>query len=312
MASKFNRVYRLEIQANDGTTVIIDSTQAPLTLNFSIRQVIASTAGSATFRIYNLSLQSRNRVYKDILNPWAFRYIAFYAGYEGQLPLPLVFSGNILEAKSFREENTTEFITEIRAQQFAWPMVNVQAQNNFSGTMVTQNQVISQLINDLTSQTNKIAGKEVLTKGIVSETQFIDTYPKYSYQGNSWNKLTELTQGLNFIYNGKINIIGDLEYTPADLIILDSSTGLLSPPNKSENILSLQLLFEPRLALGSKVRLNSTDNPLFNGDYKVTGIDHIGTISGAVGGKCRTTVYLILPIFQIARLAAALSVLTNG
>ena len=40
--------------------------------------------------------------------------------------------------------------------------------------------------------------------------------------------------------------------------------------------------------------INSKINPIYNGQFKVDGIKHSGTISGAVGGECKTSLDLFL------------------
>jgi len=54
------------------------------------------------------------------------------------------------------------------------------------------------------------------------------------------------------------------------------------------------ILFEPRLQIGQVVELNSNFFKKLNGQYKIIGIRHSGTISDAVAGRCKTTVELCL------------------
>jgi len=61
-------------------------------------------------------------------------------------------------------------------------------------------------------------------------------------------------------------------------------------------IVTAEMLFEPRLKIGQVVELVSRDYPSLNQLYKVIGIQHSGTISDAVGGKCKTTVRMLYGI----------------
>ena len=53
------------------------------------------------------------------------------------------------------------------------------------------------------------------------------------------------------------------------------------------------MLFEPRLMVSQGVTLKSDTAKNFVGTYKIVGLTHRGTISGAVNGECRTTVSML-------------------
>ena len=63
------------------------------------------------------------------------------------------------------------------------------------------------------------------------------------------------------------------------------------------------MLFEPRLKIGQLVEIISRDNPVLNQIYKVVGLTHIGTISDAVGGKCKTYIRMLYGQYQTVTMA---------
>jgi len=68
---------------------------------------------------------------------------------------------------------------------------------------------------------------------------------------------------------------------------------LLGTPKKSQNRIIVEILFEPAITVGQQVELQSRTLPNeFNQSYKVLGIEHYGTISGAKGGKLKTVLSL--------------------
>jgi len=63
-------------------------------------------------------------------------------------------------------------------------------------------------------------------------------------------------------------------------------------PRRQNTYIQVDIIFEPRIQVGQIVEIVSQIDPRFNGQWKVQGIKHSGTISGAVGGDCKTTLQL--------------------
>ena len=61
------------------------------------------------------------------------------------------------------------------------------------------------------------------------------------------------------------------------------------------------MIFEPRLQIGQFIDIQSKTETIYNGTYKVIGIEHSGTISDSQSGTCKTKVSLNyikdLPVF---------------
>ena len=78
--------------------------------------------------------------------------------------------------------------------------------------------------------------------------------------------------------------------------LIQSDTGLLGTPKRYEAVLEIEMLFEPDIRLGQCVEIVSEtwgnnledQKKSFNGQYKVVGLEHNCTISGATAGT-RTT-----------------------
>ena len=112
-----------------------------------------------------------------------------------------------------------------------------------------------------------------------------------SYSGNTTGILRELTGGGFFIDNGKANALGTDEYIDqgGDVLVINAKSGLLGTPILEQTIVRFDMIFEPAITTGTKVKLESLTEENFSGYYKVTGVKHRGMISDAVCGSVITT-----------------------
>ena len=284
--SKFQRNYTLHVQ---GADMSIYTFTYPMTLEFNIEsRAFPYSAGTGHFRIYNLSKDTRKIVYKDPFTK-ILRTVVLEAGYGDNLYR--LFYGNIKQAMSYREEGSVNFITEIEG--FDWSFGMTETDSNFTlnaspSSPLYASTIIDRLIEDLTTSG--------ISRGIVNKAGFdiggpICTRP-FVASGNTWQILKNITNGNCFISSGVVHCLLDDDYIVGSIPKIDSSTGLLSTPRKSGTQLTIDMLFEPSLALAQRLELLGQSEPLYNGTYKVLGISHRGVISGAVNGKCTTSVVL--------------------
>lgn len=276
---KWNRKFTLTIEGIDGQTVQITN---PFTLEFSINRQMLASSNTGSFRVLNLSPDRRAIIYKDAYSTEVFRKLIVAAGYdEGQ---SVIFNGNVKECKSYRQEGSANVVTEIDGFDSGWAAAN--AFSSFSvPAFSTQQYAIKLLANDLTKTGRVSLG------GISSG--FNALYQKgKSFFGNTIQLLRDETKGRVFIDNGKMYCLFDNETVDSDIILISAATGMLGSPRRTETGLVVQSLFEPRLKVGGLVEIISEVNPKFNGQYRVSGFSHHGTISDSVGGKLISTVNL--------------------
>ncbi|MBW1812135.1 MAG: hypothetical protein JRJ39_00305 [Deltaproteobacteria bacterium] len=267
---KFQREYSLSIETADGSLVTIES---PLTLEFNIERNTLASANTANFRILNLGELTRQRIYKSKFDISIFRSIELKAGYAGEAPV--IFSGNVLEAFSYREEGSVNTYTDISCYDGGFDIVN--SYSSFAVNAGKKKKVIERLAGDFPH----------VRKGLFSEFEG-ESLRGRSIMGNTFKLLTGETLDGSYIDNGVVNGLLDNDCLLGDILSIESSTGLLGSPKRADTLLIVEILFEPKLKVGQRVELNSQTERNFNGIYKVSGIHHSGTISGAVGGKCKT------------------------
>ena len=289
---KFGRNYKLTVQGSDSNQYVIEP---PFTIEFAIQQALFSSALQGSIKVYNLSKDTRNLLYKDSLDTKTYgaygRSITFEAGYGDSLST--ILKGNVLKCESYRPERSVNFFTEIIANNNLWAMRNCNTNWSSNGA-ITKNAVISQLLSDLSGSGVK--------RGYISD--FSGDYSRGRVMiGNTWDLLRTETGGNCFIDSGRVHCLKTDDYFEGEVVLINSDSGLLGTPKKSGNCLVFEMLFEPRLQIGQKIHIDSAAQTLFNsdrlGDFQITAIEHNGIISETVDGMCKTAVSIALPVNQL-------------
>ena len=283
---KFDRNYVMKITTQNNTTITITR---PTTLEFNIQRNDFAGTNVGMFSIYNLGAATRNLIRHDVNSTGLFDILSIklFAGY-GNGPLyPLIFSGNAQRAYSHREG--TEFLTTIEA--FDGGTAHNNALSDFTVPANTSNaDVVNMLLADLVPYGVNVGAVVPLPGTVPKRTQFSD---------NTTALLQQVTNGNFFIDLETANVLlpqSAIGLQP--IVTIDSSTGLLSTPYVEQQLLQFDILFEPRLVVGSTINLQSLTAQPYNGIHRITGIKHRGTISSAVSGDCVTTITARGGIFE--------------
>lgn len=276
---KFHRNYVLRVQANTPDREFI-RIEPPFTIEFDITRNILPSANTSRIRIYNLSEKNRNLILHNLFDYSDLRLVILQAGYGTDSEnFPVIFAGHIGQAFSVREG--TNFITQIEAFDGGFAFINAHVgQTAISGS--TQVSIILALANSLSQ-----FGVKTGAIGNFEGT----TIKQESFSGNPIDVLAELTSGGVFIDNNKINVLKDNEYIDDEVtFIVNSESGLLGTPIREPTRLIFDILFEPRLFIGQRIKIQSITQPIYNGYFKIAGIHHKGMISEAVCGDATTNV----------------------
>ncbi len=272
---KFGRNYTLKIEALSGEIVIIEP---PYSMEFDVVRNILSSTNDANFRVYNLGEYIRRQIYKERISIDVYRSLELLAGYGDSLST--IFKGNVQQCSSVRQG--VDFITNIVGHDGGFAYVIGQVEASFPKE-TPFNEVLEEIIKTLPQINpgviaNGYAGQN-LQRGNV-------------YSGNSVDILAQLTENSFFVDNERAYILGDRECIQGSLEVITSESGLLNTPIREENILTFDMLFEPRLLIGQLVELRSSTLRDFNGAYKVVSLKHRGMISDSVCGTAVTSVGL--------------------
>lgn len=274
MASfKFNRNYILSAQTQNDEILVI---QPPFTVEFDITRNTLTSANVCSIRIYNLSLNNRNALRKDVMDYNNFKSVQLQAGYGTNMPV--IFSGNITQCWSVREG--VNFITAIECFDGGFAFDNAQT-NIVIPEGTSQETMFQTLIGQLPNVSLGAIGNfpGSLSRGA-------------ALSGSTTDLLRDLSGGAFFIDKGRAHILGNSECLEGEMLLINSQSGLLGTPVLERTTLNFDMIFEPRLTVCQLIQLQTDTAANFNGFYKIISLKHRGMISPAVCGDAITTVGL--------------------
>lgn len=292
---KLNRKYRLTIQDVDenrepiNKAVVIEN---PFTIRFSINRNIFQEVNQGDFEIYNLAPDTYNRLFYDYFsinryfgddettrsvgNKWKSRTVILEAGYEG-MEMSIIFVGDMWSC--YTERRGADVITRIHAI-IGLRATSISSDVSFGST--TRNKVLMYLADDmhLKMKLYQIEDKE-FNRPI-------------SISGNSFANIQKYSGDIAYIDNNEIKVLKYDDAFESEVALINDESGLLGVPQRENGILSVNMIFEPRLTVGQKIEIQSRIAPMFNGQYKVFGLKHDGVISGAESNRVVTSIQMMV------------------
>jgi hypothetical protein len=281
MARKFVRQYLLSVTSAQGEEInIVD----PITLEFTVTRQNLASLNTATFTVYNLAERTRMSIFHDLYDTAKYLPVIFYAGYsygteETNTFLAQCFKGHIKQAYSVREGPNYKTIIE------CWDG-GTALNNSFVSQTAPAGNPIKSLVQNLTSSMLNIGG------AIIGDQFNQTTQRATTLFGAPVDLANKLTGGNFYIDSQTAFALGKDEAITGTLNIIDSSVGILEAPTRTGTQVEVTTLFEPRYVPSQEVILQSDAIPVYNGQYKLTGITHSGTISEAVCGELKTALTL--------------------
>lgn len=287
MNVKFGRNYIMTIQSSRFSPPIVIG--LPFTIDFTVTRNSYSSSNDARITLYNLSEYHRNLLRQD---QWdksvsATLNITLQAGYGSGPQYPIIFQGNTTRAYSVRQG--VNYLTILDAFDGGKAYQNAISNLQFTAGQSIAS-VYSALINDLLPYG--------ISKGAVS-TYLGNLAKGVSFSGNTMDILRDLTNSNFFVDNLKANILQQGDAIGGNTVTINAASGLLGTPIKENQWLSFDIIFEPRIVIGTVINIDSlTAVNTYNGIHKVVSVQHRGTISAAVAGNCITSLGVEAGIFQ--------------
>lgn len=276
---KFLRTWSATIVGVDGSPITIGY---PRTATFTVTRGLILGLPQLTLKIYNMSPDDRENIFKDYFDYANYFPISFKAGYENEPNIPEIFRGSILYAYNYRMG--VDWVTEIQAMDGIMPMRNGQVSLNFVPPWDAK-QVLTGIINTMPNASVGAIGTLVMdnTRGRI-------------IFGNSWSEAVKFTYdwGSLFFDKEQVHFLNDTEYIDdgLDPLTINSASGLLNTPRRQDALITFDVLFTPEIEAGRAINLQS-QTPEFNGFYIVRGIKHRATISAVMAGEAVSTITLL-------------------
>ncbi len=255
----------------------------PMTAIIDVDRHMRASVNNATVTLYNLSPDTRSLIYKDKYTTVDYWQMSIMASYD-ENNLYEIFRGNIQEAYSYKQN--TEWITYIDAFDGAYAIQNGSVSETV-GKNVSKSDIITRLIHTMPNIFEGAMGSP--TQGSAPRGQVLI--------GSSFNEIQRICGNQAFIDSEKINILADDEIINGNPFLLTGSTGpleagnLFTTPKRRETYLELDALFSPEIRVGASVEIQSGEKK-YNGQYRVFGVKHSITISGAQSGDAISSLSL--------------------
>lgn len=250
----------------------------PFTVEFEVDAKNFGSANFASFRIYNLGKTNRSDIRFDLGNTGTFRRVVFQAGNENDIVT--IFDGNITGAWSVRQG--VDYVTQVDCLDGGFAFANSVSSRGPYKAGTPKQVIIEDLLDDL----------QEIQVGAIAQTPG-SILKGLSYVGRTTDLLTEITENKFTISNGKSYILNSNESVDSAVQVINAQSGLLGTPVLQHTLVSVEMLFNPKIVMFQKVRLDSlTADTNFNTFYSVIGLKHRGMISGTVGSSITTSLTL--------------------
>lgn len=279
---KLQRNYRIEFERGDkidfSTYIPKENIEVkyPITLELNVTRDTFADLNKANFRLYNLAPETQAKLWKDLFDLDRYVRMKLYAGYGEDLSL--IFYGEFTQCYSYRQSGSTDFITEIEANDLTLLLLN-----SFTNKTVSKGTDGVTLIQSLLAEIPEI------NAGYISPTLPV-TKSNQTFLGSTINLLRrEFSDYQIYVNNNQLNIIGQNEVIPGEVTLISAETGLLGTPTRADAYLQAEMIFEPKLEVSQAVVLLSETEKSLNNTYKVVALSHAGIISPVVSGTLKTT-----------------------
>ena len=269
-------IYRITVtytndNGNTETTVI----EYPLTVNFTINKDTFAGSNTANITILNLAESTRQALFQESYATDKKKYIEFEAGYG---KLTRIFKGLIHECYSHRTG------TEIETVIQAW---DIGIANEYLAVTFDKGTTFKEAYKYIASQMKDV---ELGSIGQLEGTFKTPT----TFVGTPFECINKLTTYCTFIHDGKIEMLRNNECLDVPVTVMKSESGLINTPARRGGQIEIECFFKPEIKVGQLLEIKSETASEFDGVFKVVGVNHSGTISGATAGQRITRLNLLV------------------
>jgi hypothetical protein len=255
-----------------------------LRITFSIEKNNESTPNKSEISVYNLAPDTRSII--SAKNTRARLYVGYYgltknalinAGINLNSNVALIFAGNI--HKVTEEIKVPDLITKIELAD---------GENVYRNSRLEKGYPPNINLRSIFADLNKAMG---IGKGSQDEIPNVKYANGVTLSGLTRDHLDTLCKanGLEWsIQDEQLQIITKGNGTSDSIVVLDSNTGLIASPNKTDTGVEFTSLMQPSIRPGRRVQV---DSRILKGTFIVRNVTHSGdSQEGEFITKCDTTI----------------------
>jgi hypothetical protein len=211
-----------------------------LRFTFQVKMGDVQSPNQATFRVYNVSDATAQRVQKE------FTKLVFQAGYESG-PFGIIFQGTVVQVRRGRESGVDTFL-DITA-----------ADGDEAHNFATVNTALSagHSFRDRIDALAKAMGVEVGHVPDLPPQKFPRGYTMCGMPRDFMRDLALSTDTKWSIQNGTLQLIPLYGYLPDEAVVLTSNTGMIGLPTQTIDGIHVRCLLNPQIKVGGRVRINN-------------------------------------------------------
>lgn len=258
---------------------------------FEITQSDTFSPNGMVARIYNLDDSTINAIWGSNGARSEYTQVAIQAGYVDG-PYGLIFNGTVKQLGRGRE-NSVDTYLEIFASEFDVPYTFDVVNQTLEGPLSPQAQL--QATAAATGQT--VDSDTSITGGTLPRGKV-----QFGMSHRYFRDLGQTTGTIITMVGGKLTVIPLTGYLPAEVVVLNSQTGLVGIPETTQNGVMAVCLLNPKVRIGSRIQIDNktlnqsvvTDPSAFGGQqfpliatvaadgiYRVAVVEYEGDTRGA-------------------------------
>lgn len=239
-----------------------------LRVSFKVTKSLTKDPNSAEIKVYNLSAATRAKL------PGKGAKVILQAGYDQTIEQVFIGDARIIESK----QEGPDWVTSIECGDGARAAASSRVSTSFAGgTKVAD--VITKIGKTLKIDLGNLSD---VARGVKGE--FVQGYAAH---GSSIKELDTALKAAGFelsIQDGALQVLAPGAVTTEQVIVLDSSSGLIGSPEMGSGdkkdkppFLKAKSLLQPALKPGRKVHIKSIQ---YDGNFRVSKVEHTGDTAG--------------------------------
>lgn len=221
---------------------------------FQTHKADYETPNHAEIRVYNLAEDTARRISGE------FTKVVLQAGYEGNFGL--IFGGTIRQARRGRENGVDTFLDLLVSdgdKAYNYAVVNSTLAAGATQADMAKAAMAPMQEHGVTPGYIPDLGGQALPRGVAM----------YGMARSYLRDTADTTDTSWSIQDGKVQMIPRQGWLPGDALELTAETGLVGMPEQTEQGIKVRCLLNPRLRVGSRIKLNNESIQRIKSDLRI-------------------------------------------